>query len=104
MGLLPLLSHRLEIGKVTLSGAHLFIQTKADGSSNLRDLLQASTDPKEEATSEPAATTPPAASDKQPWQISLQGIALVDAERPGAGRSQRYRLPARHGWISIWGS
>ncbi|MEJ6016539.1 AsmA family protein [Aeromonas caviae] len=80
VGLLPLLSHKLEIGKVTLSGAHLFIQTRADGSSNLRDLLQASADPKEEATtSEPAATTPPAASDKQPWQISLQGIALVDA-------------------------
>ncbi|AUU23421.1 AsmA family protein [Aeromonas caviae] len=79
VGLLPLLSHRLEIGKVTLSGAHLFIQTRADGSSNLRDLLKASADPKEEAASEPAATTPPAASDKQPWQISLQGIALVDA-------------------------
>ncbi|WP_324018625.1 AsmA family protein [Aeromonas caviae] len=79
VGLLPLLSHKLEIGKVTLSGAHLFIQTRADGSSNLRDLLQASADPKEEAASEPAATTPPAASDKQPWQISLQGIALVDA-------------------------
>ncbi len=80
VGLLPLLSHRLEIGKVTLSGAHLFIQTRADGSSNLRDLLKASADPKGEATtSEPAATTPPAASDKQPWQISLQGIALVDA-------------------------
>lgn len=79
VGLLPLLSHRLEIGKVTLSGAHLFIQTRADGSSNLRDLLQASADPKGEATSEPAATTPPAASDKQLWQISLQGIALVDA-------------------------
>ncbi|MCU9922055.1 AsmA family protein [Aeromonas caviae] len=79
VGLLPLLSHRLEIGKVTLSGAHLFIQTRADGSSNLRDLLQASADPKGEATSEPAATTPPSASDKQPWQISLQGIALVDA-------------------------
>ena len=65
---------------MTLSGAHLFIQTRADGSSNLRDLLQASADPKgEAASSEPAATTPPAASDKQPWQISLQGIALVDA-------------------------
>lgn len=80
VGLLPLLSHRLEIGKVTLSGAHLFIQTRADGSSNLRDLLKASAEPKgEAATTEPVATTPPAASDKQPWQISLQGIALVDA-------------------------
>lgn len=79
VGLLPLLSHKLEIGKVTLSGAHLFIQTRADGSSNLSDLLKASADPKEEAASEPVATTPLAASDKQPWQISLQGIALVDA-------------------------
>ncbi|MFQ2413251.1 AsmA family protein [Aeromonas caviae] len=79
VGLLPLLSHRLEIGKVTLSGAHLFIQTRADGSSNLRDLLKASADPKEEAASEPAATTPPAASDKQPWQISLQGVELQQA-------------------------
>lgn len=46
VGLLPLLSHKLEIGKVTLSGAHLFIQTKADGSSNLRDLLKASAEPR----------------------------------------------------------
>jgi AsmA protein len=46
VGLLPLLSHKLEIGKVTLSGAHLFIQTKADGSSNLSDLLKASAEPK----------------------------------------------------------
>ncbi len=79
VGLLPLLSHKLEIGKVTLSGAHLFIQTRADGSSNLRDLLQASAEPKGEAASEPAATTPPAASDKQPWQISLQGVELQQA-------------------------
>ncbi|EQB8044413.1 AsmA family protein [Aeromonas hydrophila] len=80
VGLLPLLSHKLEIGKVTLSGAHLFIQTKADGSSNLSDLLKASAEPKGEATtSEPAATTPPPASDKQPWQISLQGVALQQA-------------------------
>ena len=79
MGLLPLLSHKLEIGKVTLSGAHLFIQTRADGSSNLSDLLKASAEPKGEAASEPAATTPPPASDRQPWQISLQGVVLQQA-------------------------
>ncbi|MGN5110324.1 AsmA family protein [Aeromonas hydrophila] len=80
VGLLPLLSHRLEIGKVILSGAHLFIQTRADGSSNLSDLLKASAEPRGEATtSEPAATTPPPASDKQPWQISLQGVELQQA-------------------------
>nr|WP_233462671.1 AsmA family protein [Aeromonas caviae] len=79
VGLLPLLSHKLEIGKVTLSGAHLFIQTRADGSSNLSDLLKASAEPKGEAASEPVATTSPAASDKQPWQISLQGVELQQA-------------------------
>lgn len=80
VGLLPLLSHRLEIGKVTLSGAHLFIQTKADGSSNLSDLLTASAEPKG-ADAQPSGEGQPAttARDEKPWQISLQGIALVDA-------------------------
>lgn len=80
VGLLPLLSHRLEIGKVTLSGAHLFIQTKADGSSNLSDLLTSSAEPKG-ADAQPSGEGQPAttARDEKPWQISLQGIALVDA-------------------------
>ncbi|BEE07893.1 AsmA family protein [Aeromonas dhakensis] len=79
VGLLPLLSHRLEIGKVTLSGAHLFIQTKADGSSNLSDLIKTTkqgADASPTGESQPAA---PAASDKQPWQISLQGVELQQA-------------------------
>ncbi|MGL5178307.1 MAG: AsmA family protein [Aeromonas veronii] len=76
VALLPLLSHRLEIGKVTLSGAHLFIQTKADGSSNLSGLLKDATadasEPVVPATSAPTA-------DSKPWQISLQGVALSQA-------------------------
>ncbi|EKB25675.1 AsmA family protein [Aeromonas dhakensis] len=79
VGLLPLLSHRLEIGKVTLSGAHLFIQTRADGSSNLSDLIKTTkqgADASPAGESQPAA---PAASDKQPWQISLQGVELQQA-------------------------
>ncbi|MCP1602053.1 AsmA protein [Aeromonas caviae] len=79
VGLLPLLSHRLEIGKVTLSGAHLFIQTKADGSSNLSDLIKTAkqgADASPTGESQPAA---PAASDKLPWQISLQGVELQQA-------------------------
>ncbi|WP_323896354.1 AsmA family protein [Aeromonas allosaccharophila] len=81
VALLPLLSHRLEIGKVTLSGAHLFIQTKADGSSNLSSLIKDSAASTATATSEPAApSTPPVPTgDKQPWQISLQGVALSQA-------------------------
>ena len=78
VALLPLLSHRLEIGKVTLSGAHLFIQTRADGSSNLNGLVKASAPDKQPSASEsqPAAA---AASEEKPWQISLQGVALVEA-------------------------
>ncbi|HEH9438521.1 TPA: AsmA family protein [Aeromonas sobria] len=78
VALLPLLSHRLEIGKVTLSGAHLFIQTKADGSSNLSGLIKDAAASTATATSEPAAE-PAAASENQPWQISLQGVALSQA-------------------------
>ena len=78
VALLPLLSHRLEIGKVTLSGAHLFIQTRADGSSNLNGLVKASAADKQPSAgeSQPAAAV---ASDEKPWQISLQGVALVEA-------------------------
>ncbi|MEH8219084.1 AsmA family protein [Aeromonas veronii] len=76
VALLPLLSHRLEVGKVTLSGAHLFIQTKADGSSNLSGLLKDAT----ADASEPVAPSAPApTADSKPWQISLQGVALSQA-------------------------
>ncbi|MFM5145661.1 AsmA family protein [Aeromonas rivipollensis] len=82
VALLPLLSHRLEIGKVTLSGAHLFIQTRADGSSNLNGLVKTSAADKGDGTQSPAGESQPgapAASEEKPWQISLQGVALVEA-------------------------
>ncbi|MEM0556820.1 MULTISPECIES: AsmA family protein [Aeromonas] len=76
VALLPLLSHRLEIGKVTLSGAHLFIQTKADGSSNLSGLIKDAT---ADASEPIVPATPAPAADSKPWQISLQGVALSQA-------------------------
>ncbi|NJI11293.1 AsmA family protein [Aeromonas veronii] len=76
VALLPLLSHRLEIGKVTLSGAHLFIQTKVDGSSNLSGLLKDAT---AEASEPVVPATPAPTADSKPWQISLQGVALSQA-------------------------
>ncbi|MGX5833200.1 AsmA family protein [Aeromonas piscicola] len=78
VALLPLLSHRLEIGEVTLNGAHLFIQTKADGSSNLSDLIKT---PEAAKGSEPAPNgqSQPPASNGQTWQISLQGVVLEQA-------------------------
>ncbi|WP_454010616.1 AsmA family protein [Aeromonas sp. Marseille-Q7275] len=82
VALLPLLSRRLEIGKVTLSGAHLFIQTRADGSSNLSGLVKTVTADKGDGAQSPAGDgqpAAPAASEEKPWQISLQGVALVEA-------------------------
>ncbi|WP_425934729.1 AsmA family protein [Aeromonas rivipollensis] len=82
VALLPLLSHRLEIGKVTLSGAHLFIQTRADGSSNLNGLVKTATADKDAGAQSPAGDSQPAApaaTEEKPWQISLQGVALVEA-------------------------
>ncbi|WP_279505782.1 AsmA family protein [Aeromonas veronii] len=76
VALLPLLSHRLEIGKVTLSGAHLFIQTKADGSSNLSGLIK---DAAADASEPVVPATPAPNADSKPWQISLQGVALSQA-------------------------
>ena len=79
VALLPLLSHKLEIGKVTLSGAHLFIQTKADGSSNLSGLVKTATADKGPGAQSPAGDSQPAVTEEKPWQISLQGVALVEA-------------------------
>ncbi|MFB2854553.1 AsmA family protein [Aeromonas allosaccharophila] len=76
VALLPLLSHRLEIGKVILSGAHLFIQTKADSSSNLSGLLKDAT---ADASEPVVPATPAPTADSKPWQISLQGVALSQA-------------------------
>ncbi|MFQ2173732.1 AsmA family protein [Aeromonas rivipollensis] len=78
VAVLPLLSHRLDIGEVTLTGAHLFIQTRADGSSNLNDLVKT---PEAAKDSEPApgGQSQPPASNGQTWQISLQGVVLEQA-------------------------
>ncbi|OCA64703.1 cell envelope biogenesis protein AsmA [Aeromonas piscicola] len=78
VAVLPLLSHRLDIGEVTLTGAHLFIQTRADGSSNLNDLVKT---PEAAKGSEPAPNgqSQPPASNGQTWQISLQGVVLEQA-------------------------
>lgn len=82
VALLPLLSHRLDIGEVTLSGAHLFIQTKADGSSNLSWLIKAEQKSAEgvaTGSESPVPASPAPASDSKPWQINLQGVVLEQA-------------------------
>lgn len=79
VALLPLLSHRLEIGEITLNGAHLFIQTRADGSSNLQDLVldQGKSAPPVGEASAPAS--PATGEESKPWQIELQGVVLEQA-------------------------
>lgn len=79
VALLPLLSHRLEIGEVTLSGAHLFIQTRADGSSNLSGLMAAKKSKGAATDKGQAPASPAPVSDNQPWQIDLQGVVLEQA-------------------------
>lgn len=102
VALLPLLSHRLEIGQVTLSGAHLFIQTKSDGSSNLTDLVK--DERKETGASETAPASP--ADESQPWQVSLKGVsleqasALVQDDRSGI-RSRLERLDLTLGQLTL---
>lgn len=82
VALLPLLSHRLEIGEVTLAGAHLFIQTKADGSSNLSGLLldKSSAEPATAEEAKASAGEPQGApAESKPWQIKLKGVVLEQA-------------------------
>ncbi|MFL9593917.1 AsmA family protein [Aeromonas schubertii] len=82
VALLPLLSHRLEIGEIRLQGAHLLLETRKDGRNNLEQMGPAP----EAATGKEAphngeATTAPGAtpSDAPAWQIRLGGIALEQA-------------------------
>lgn len=90
VSVLPLLSHELDIGKVHLDGAHVFVQTLKDGRSNLDGLAEKS------STKEVNDSTVPKA-DKdavnnvqdekstaskvtaQPWKISLAGVELINA-------------------------
>ncbi|MGB6189918.1 MAG: AsmA family protein [Aeromonas molluscorum] len=81
VAVLPLLSHRLQIGEVALDGAHLFIQTKADGRSNLSDLRGVDTTLPPETSVKPAAEgdqdqVEPA---KANWQLNIESISLNQA-------------------------
>lgn len=87
VAVLPLLSHRLEIGTINLKGAHLLIHTRKDGSSNLDGLTTTGNTPSAAADTR-AAPAPSAAAQseaaqgagsKQPWQIRLDSIELEQA-------------------------
>lgn len=106
VALLPLLSHRLEIGEITLNGAHLFIQTRADGSSNLQDLVKDQGKSETPAGEAPAPASPATGEEAKPWQIELQGVvleqasALVRDDRKGT-ESRLERLDLKLGKLTL---
>ena len=79
VAVLPLLSHQLQIGEVALDGAHLFIQTKADGSSNLSGLKKADGSVATEPSAKPVTRGDQADPNKVKWQLDIESISLNQA-------------------------
>ena len=81
VSVLPLLSHQLDIGQMRLEGAHVFVQTLQNGTTNLDGL----TDKKaiaDKAAAEKTVTTTndnDLSAQKAHWKVSVAGIELVDA-------------------------
>ncbi|MGE6108411.1 AsmA family protein [Aeromonas sobria] len=78
VAVLPLLSRRLQVGEVALAGAHLFIQTRADGSSNLTGLARTGQDGGA-STKTPDQGDGGQASAPEPWQLAVEGLSLTQA-------------------------
>lgn len=112
VAVLPLLTHRLEVGEVRLSGAHLLLQTRPDGSSNLDALAGSTSAPPHTQSDTPAATSASPKPESANWQIDIEGITLEQAsallldERSG----QRIEIEslnleigalAPHSWLPI---
>ncbi|WP_326929288.1 AsmA family protein [Aeromonas diversa] len=81
VALLPLLSRRLEIGEISLQGAHLLLETRKDGRNNLEGMTQSPpaedpVPPTDAGISQTKAGTDDGATR---WQIQLGGIALEQA-------------------------
>ncbi|CZF79589.1 AsmA family protein [Grimontia marina] len=82
VAVIPLLSDTLDIGLVSLHGAHVFIQTLPNGVSNLDGL---SGEQNTETTSSENKTQPtpgasvPADEPAKAWAISIGGLELLDA-------------------------
>ncbi|PSW01160.1 AsmA family protein [Photobacterium lipolyticum] len=85
VSVMPLFSQHLDIGNVSLYDARVFIQTRADGVSNLDGLGEQQAEVSEPATlsapaeAEPEAAVPESKETSQPWSISLVGMELVNA-------------------------
>ncbi|WP_279152468.1 AsmA family protein [Photobacterium iliopiscarium] len=75
VSVLPLLSQHLDIGEMRLDGAHVFVQTLANGHTNLDGLMAKKAEVKT-TTTENTITNH---DQKAPWKVSVAGIKLVNA-------------------------
>ncbi|MEC6815794.1 AsmA family protein [Photobacterium toruni] len=74
VSVLPLLSQHLDIGEMRLDDAHVFVQTLANGHTNLDGLTDKKAQP--ETTTDNSITTH---DQKAHWKVSVAGIKLVNA-------------------------
>lgn len=89
VSVMPLLDKELFIGKVSLDGAEIYLETKKDGSTNLDALVKKPTEAKSKdvASSENKAqssdvVSPPTAQSNadQAWRINLAGVSVTNAK------------------------
>lgn len=88
ISVMPLLSHKLEIGNVTLDGAEFYLETLKDGRKNIDVLTKAQDAQTNTQTSEQSSDAKaPASTDtnaeptesKQAWTIELAGVTINNA-------------------------
>lgn len=79
ISVLPLLDKELQVGNVTLKGAQIYLETKADGSSNLDVFTAPATEETAAAEQASTETAPAETAPAEPWTISLQGANIENA-------------------------
>ncbi|WP_261815617.1 AsmA family protein [Vibrio gallicus] len=78
ISVLPMMDKQLQVGKITLKGAQIYLETKADGSSNL-DAFKSQAEPEQDTVESPAASEQGSTAAPEPWIISLQGVDIENA-------------------------
>lgn len=93
ISVMPLLSHQLEMGNITLNGAELNLETLPDGRRNIDALQQHAADDSSTGSSstgrsstnradnsaEQTANSEPTSSEQQPWPINIAGVTIDKA-------------------------
>lgn len=89
VAVMPLLSDKIEVGVITLYGARVFVQTLADGRSNLDGLVASSTNGPVEppstsatdatASADNSASTVIESTAKKEWVIAIGGLDVLNA-------------------------